>query len=196
MKRILIIILLAAGTYASGQNVGDWSRWFDGKVLYTAHVLENGEIFFDAPDNPEQNSCFSLKKMDFAPGEYILVPHNYTSDAPFRAQYGWRVQYIRKEGMYFLAVRNTFDEIIWTLTLTPDNLKDCLGQEKYAESLPIEEMLDSFLMNTKYLSAFTKDTIRKMIGILESRQDINIIGQTNLMLMRNELKVVESDRVF
>lgn len=194
MKRILTIILLAVSTYAAAQNVGNWSRWFDGKVLYTAHILENGEIFFDAPENTEQVYCFSLKKLDFGPGEYMLIPHNYTSDAPFRAQYGWRVQYIRQEGMYFLAVRNTFDEIIWTLTLTPDNLKNCLGQEEYAESLPIEGVLDSYLMNTTYLSKIPKGKLREMVQILKSRQSRSIIEETNLSLMQNELKVVESER--
>lgn len=189
-------MLLAVTVSVSGQSVEDGSKWFDGKVLYTAHVQESGDIFFDAPENKEQNYCFSLRKMNHGQGEYVLTPHDYTSEAPMRAQYGWRVQYIRKEGMYFLAVRNNLNEIVWTLTLTPDNLQNCLGQEKHAESRPIENMLDSYLMNTKYLSVFTKDTIRKMIGILESRQAKNIISQTNLMLMRNELKVVDSDRIF
>lgn len=194
MKRILIIILLAVSTYATAQNVGSWSRWFDGRVLYTAHVLENGEIFFDATENMEQVYCFSLKKLDFGPGEYMLIPHNNTSDAPFRAQYGWRVQYIIQEGMYFLAVRNTYDEFVWTLTLTPDNLKKCLDQEKYAESLPLEDILDSYLMNTTYLSKIPKEKIREMVSLLESRPARSIIEQTNLSLMRSELKVTEAER--
>ena len=194
MKRILIIILLAVSTYATAQNVGSWSRWFDGRVLYTAHVLENGEIFFDATENMEQVYCFSLKKLDFGPGEYMLIPHNNTSDAPFHAQYGWRVQYIIQEGMYFLAVRNTYDEFVWTLTLTPDNLKKCLDQEKYAESLPLEDILDSYLMNTTYLSKIPKEKIREMVSLLESRPARSIIEQTNLSLMRSELKVTEAER--
>ena len=191
MKRIAIIMMLSViATAAGAQTIGEWSRWFDGRVLYTAHVLDSGEIFFDAPENTEGTFCFSLRKEGHAPGEYTLVPHNYTDDAPLRAQYGWRVQYIRKEGMYFLAVRDGFDEVVWTLTLTPDNLQNCLGQEAFAE----EQMIDGYLMNTAFLSRIPKEKLREMVSLLESRPARSIIEQTNLSLMRSELKVTEAER--
>ena len=195
MKRIaLIIILCVLSGAASAQTIGDWSKWFDGKVLYTAHLLESGDIFFDAQENKDGVYAFCLKKENHAPGEYTLIPYNYTDEAPFRAQFGWRVQYIRKEGMYFLAVRNGFDEVVWTLTLTPDNLKNCLGQEAFAEEQPLEEMIDGYLMNTAYLSKIPKEKIREMVSLLESRPARSIIEQTNLSLMRSELKVTEAER--
>jgi hypothetical protein len=195
MKRIAIMMMLSViATVAGAQTIGEWSRWFDGRVLYTAHILDSGEIFFDAPENTEGTFCFSLRKEGHAPGEYTLVPHNYTDDAPLRAQYGWRVQYIRKEGMYFLAVRDGFDEVVWTLTLTPDNLQNCLGQEAFAEEQPLEEMIDGYLMNTAFLSRIPKEKIREMVSLLESRPARSIIEQTNLSLMRSELKVTEAER--
>ena len=182
-----MILLSVMATAAGAQTIGEWSKWFDGRVLYTAHVLDSGEIFFDAPENTEGNFCFSLRKEDHAPGEYTLVPHNYTDDAPLRAQYGWRVQYIR-------AVRDGFDEVVWTLTLTPDNLQNCLGQEAFAEEQPLEEMIDGYLMNTAYLSKIPKEKLREMVSLLESRPARSIIEQTNLSLMRSELKVTEAER--
>ena len=195
MKRIaLIIILCVLSGAASAQTIGDWSKWFDGKVLYTAHLLESGDIFFDAQENKDGTYAFSLRKEGHAPGEYTLIPYNYTDEAPFRAQFGWRVQYIRKEGMYFLAVRNGFDEVVWTLTLTPDNLKNCLGQETFAEQQPLEDMIDGYLMNTAFLSKIPKEKLKEMIATLKSRPVKTIIEEINLSLMQSELKVVESER--
>lgn len=196
MKKIAIMIIgmVAAVATANAQTIGEWSKWFDGKVLYTAHLLDSGDLYFDAPENTDGTYSFSLKKENFAPGEYTLIPHNTVDEAPFRAQYGWRVQYIRKEGMYFLAVRNSFDEVVWVLTLTPDNLKNCLGQEDFAEEQPIEEMIDGYLMNTTYLSNFSKEQLKAQITTLKSRATRSIIEEINLGLMQSELKVVESER--
>lgn len=195
MKRIVLIFMMCAlSAAASAQTIGDWSKWFDGKVLYTAHLLESGDIFFDAQENKDGVYAFCLKKENHAPGEYTLIPYNYNDDAPFRAQFGWRVQYIRKEGMYFLAVRNGFDEVVWTLTLTPDNLKNCLGQEAFAEQQPLEDMIDGYLMNTAFLSKIPKEKLKEMITTLKSRPVKTIIEEINLSLMQSELKVVESER--
>ena len=193
-KFATMILALCTAVSLSAQVITDGSHWFDGKVLYTAHLLESGDIFFDAQENKDGVYAFSLRKESHAPGEYTLVPYNYTDEAPFRAQFGWRVQYIRKEGMYFLAVRNGFDEVVWTLTLTPDNLKNCLGQEAFAEQQPLEDMIDGYLMNTAFLSKIPKEKLKEMIATLKSRPVITIIEEINLSLMQSELKVVESER--
>jgi hypothetical protein len=91
-------------------------------------------------------------------------------------------------------VRNGFDEVVWTLTLTPDNLKNCLGQEAFAEEQPLEEMIDGYLMNTAFLSRIPKEKLREMVSLLESRPARSIIEQTNLSLVRSELKVTETER--
>ena len=131
MKKIVfILIALCAFLKVGAQAVTEGTQWFDGKVLYTAHVLDNGELFFNALENTDGVYDFSLRRLNHAPGEYMLIPTNMIDDAPLRAQFGWRVQYIRKQGMYFLAVRNRQDRIVWTLVLTPDNLENCLGQQR------------------------------------------------------------------
>lgn len=110
------------------QTITDGSHWFDGRVLYTAHILDSGEIFFDAPENTEGTFCFSLRKEDFA------------------------------------------------------------------EEQPVEEMIDGYLMNTAFLSRIPKEKLREMVSLLESRPARSIIEQTNLSLMRSELKVTEAER--
>ena len=195
MKKFLIVSLLVGfSSVLFGQKIGDWSKWFDGRVLYVAHVLENDEIFFDAPENKDGNYAFCLRKMDYGQGEYQLVPYNYVDDAPFRAQFGWRVQYIREEGMYFLAVRNGFDEIVWTLVFTPDNLSNSLANGLQAEERPIAEMIDCYLMSPAFLSKVPKDTLEILVLELQSRPNHSIIERTNLSLIKSELKTVESER--
>lgn len=196
MKRMISIIIVfcaMAGGYA--QLITEGTRWFDGKILYTTHILDNGEIYFNAEENTDGVYAFSLRKLDFAEGEYMLVPSNMIDDSPLRAQYGWRVQYVRKEGMNFLAVRNRQDRIVWTLVLTPDNLSNCLAQQKDAEEQPIENLLDSYLMNTKLLANYSKEELKQMHDKLKNTSEHSIIAETNMDLIANELEVVEYERL-
>lgn len=195
MKRIISFIIVfcsLVGVYA--QSITEGTMWFDGKVIYTAHILDNGEIYFSAEENADGVYAFSLRKQNFAEGEYMLIPSNMIDDAPLRAQFGWRVQYIHKEGMYFLAVRNRQDQIVWTLVLTPDNLKKCLAQQKDAEEQPVEDLLDSYLMNTKLLANCSKDELKQMYDRLKNLSEHTIITETNMSLIASELEVVEYER--
>ena len=195
MKKILfILIALCAFIGINAQAITEGTKWFDGKVLYTAHILDNGEIYFDAIENTDGVYAFSLRRMSHAPGEYMLIPSNMIDDAPFRAQFGWRVQYIRKEGMYFLAVRNRQNRIVWELILTPDNLKNCLAQQKDAEAQPIDGMLDGYLMNTKFLARFSKEELKQMHAKLKALPSHTIISQTNMELIESEMEVVDYER--
>ena len=195
MKKIVfILIALCALVKVSAQAVTEGTQWFDGKVLYTAHVLDNGELFFNALENTDGVYDFSLRRLNHAPGEYMLIPSNMIDDAPLRAQFGWRVQYIRKQGMYFLAVRNRQDRIVWTLVLTPDNLENCLGQQRFAEEQPVDDMLDGYLMNTKFLARFSKEELKRMHAKLKALPSHTVISETNMQLIESELEVVEYER--
>ena len=195
MKKIVfILIALCAWVKVSAQTVTEGTQWFDGKVLYTAHVLDNGELFFNALENTDGVYDFSLRRLNHAPGEYMLIPSNMIDDAPLRAQFGWRVQYIRKQGMYFLAVRNRQDRIVWTLVLTPDNLENCLGQQRFAEEQPVDDMLDGYLMNTKFLARFSKEELKRMHAKLKALPSHTVISETNMQLIESELEVVDYER--
>ena len=195
MKKILFILIALCGFIEiNAQAITEGTKWFDGKVLYTAHILDNGEIYFDAIENTDGVYAFSLRRMTHAPGEYMLIPSNMIDAAPFRAQFGWRVQYIRKEGMYFLAVRNRQNRIVWELILTPDNLKNCLAQQKDAEAQPIDGMLDGYLMNTKFLARFSKEELKQMHAKLKALPSHTIISQTNMELIESEMEVVDYER--
>ena len=195
MKKIVfILIALCALVKVSAQTVTEGTQWFDGKVLYTAHVMDNGELYFHGEANVNAIYEFSLRRLNHAPGEYMLIPTNMIDDAPLRAQFGWRVQYIRKQGMYFLAVRNRQDRIVWTLVLTPDNLENCLGQQRFAEEQPVDDMLDGYLMNTKFLARFSKDELKQMHAKLKALLSHTVISETNMELIESEMEVVEYER--
>ena len=195
MKKIVfILIALCALVKVSAQAVTEGTQWFDGKVLYTAHVMDNGELYFHGEANVNAIYEFSLRRLNHAPGEYMLIPTNMIDDAPLRAQFGWRVQYIRKQGMYFLAVRNRQDRIVWTLVLTPDNLENCLGQQRFAEEQPVDEMLDGYLMNTKFLARFGKEELKQMHAKLKALPSHTVISETNMELIESEMEVVEYER--
>ena len=195
MKKIVfILIALCALVKVNAQTVTEGTQWFDGKVLYTAHVMDNGELYFHGAANVNAIYEFSLRRLNHAPGEYMLIPTNMIDDAPLRAQFGWRVQYIRKQGMYFLAVRNRQDRIVWTLVLTPDNLENCLGQQRFAEEQPVDEMLDGYLMNTKFLARFGKDELKQMHAKLKALPSHTVISETNMQLIESEMEVTEAER--
>lgn len=195
MKRtIAFLIALCIFVSLKGQTVTEGTKWFDGNVLYVAYILNDGEVFFSGKNGNDEIHEFTLRRMNYAPGEYILIPSNMEDDAPFRAQFGWRVQYIRQEGMYFLAVRNRQDRVVWTLTLTPDTLDNCLAQQESAEEMPVEEILTSFLFNTKLLAGLNKNELQLLFDKLQADNNRDIIAKTNLDLLASELEVVDYER--
>ena len=83
MKKIVfILIALCAFVKVGAQVVTEGTQWFDGKVVYTAHVLDNGELYFDGTANANAIYEFSLRRLNHAPGEYMLIPTNMIDAAP------------------------------------------------------------------------------------------------------------------
>ena len=76
----------------------------------------------------------------------------------------------------------------------PEYVERIEALEAFAEEQPLEEMIDGYLMNTAFLSRIPKEKLREMVSLLESRPARSIIEQTNLSLMRSELKVTEAER--
>ena len=74
MKKIVfILIALCALVKVSAQAVTEGTQWFDGKVLYTAHVMDNGELYFHGEANVNAIYEFALRRLNHAPGEYMLI---------------------------------------------------------------------------------------------------------------------------
>ncbi len=225
MKRLLTImtLCLCALCGLQAQTIQNGSQWWDGSVLYTASVDASGEVTMNGVDAHEGGFLFMLAKTPGKQGRYTLTTDNPDAYMPVRGVLGWNVDYIRQEGMYFLAVRKPNNDVVWTLVLTPDNLENCINQERWAEQQPVSDVLTTMLLNTTYLARFSKADLRLMRNEILARngwkfqskdlQDyfgsqnwyrpvadnntikLNIIEQTNVQLIKSEEAVPDEDRV-
>ena len=225
MKRLLTVILftiICSLFTVSAQTIQNGSKWWDGSVLYTAKVDASGEVTMNGVDAHEGWFRFMLAKTPGKQGRYTLTTDNPDAYMPVRGVLGWNVDYIRQEGMYFLAVRKPNNDVVWTLVLTPDNLENCINQERWAEQQPVSDILTTMLLNTTYLARFSKEDLRLMRNEILARHGwkfqskdlqehfgkqswyrpvadnntikLNIIEQTNVQLIKSEEAVPDDER--
>lgn len=205
------------------QVIKNGSRWWDGQRLYTAIVDGEGNVRMEGESVDMGGDSFLLNKVDGQEGRYTLASTNSHGWIFIRGELGSRVDYIRQEGMNFLAVRKSNGDCCYTLTLTPDNLKNCVAQEKIADEREVSWMLQNYLMNTHYLGRFSKPQLRLMRNEILARrgwkfqakdlQDhfgsqswykpaannnsikLNIIEMTNIQLLKSEEAEDDNNRV-
>ena len=224
MKRLLLILFtIHFSLFASAQQIKDGSRWWDGERLYVAIVDDAGNVRMEGESVDMGGDSFALNKVQGQEGRYTLASTNSHGWIFIRGEVGWRVDYIRQEGMNFLAVRKPNGDCCYTLTLTPDNLKNCVAQEKIADERDVSWMLQNYLMNTHYLGRFSKPQLRLMRNEILARhgwkfqskdlQDhfgsqswykpvasnnsikLNIIETTNIQLLKSEEAEDDDNRV-
>lgn len=194
------------------QTIRKGDRFFDGVTLYTVQEVRMDKyVYMTGSDDGE----LTLEKVEGKAGMYTLQPSRQAEEPLFGAQFGWRVQYIRQEGMNFLAVRNPNGDAVWVMTLTPDDKDACLEQQNaIMQELP-SEITSNTLLNRYYLSQIpNKQELRLMRNEILARhgyrfkskdlQDwfgqqhwykpgnnnnaikLNIIEQTNVQLIKSE----------
>ena len=164
MKRLLILLFTIHCSLFTlqAQTIKNGSRWWDGQWLYTATVDQEGNARMEGESVDMGGDSFLLNKVDGREGRYTLASTNSHGWIFIRGELGYRVDYIRQEGMNFLAVRKPNGDCCYTLVLTPDNLKNCVAQEKIADEREVSWMLQNYLMNTHYLGRFSKSQLRLM----------------------------------
>lgn len=216
-------LCLCALCGVQAQTIQNGSKWWDGSVLYTAKV-SGSAVTLNGVDAHEGGYRLEMVKPDGAKaGEYVLTNPGENA-LSVRIKAGAKVNYIRQDGMYFLAFRNAKGDAAWTMVLTPDNLQNCIGQEKYAEEQPVSDIITGMLLNTTYLGKFSKDQLRLMRNEILARhgwkfqsQDLrdhfasqpwykpvannssiklSIIEQTNVQLIKSEEAVPEGFREY
>lgn len=134
------------------QTIENGSKWWDGMVLYTATVNEAyGSVEMNGIWAHPGSFRFKLSKVMDKQGKYVLAADAPDAILPVRGELGWNVDYIRQDGMYFLAIRKPNGDICHTLVLTPDNVENCTAQEKWAESQPVSDIITGMLLNPTYL---------------------------------------------
>ena len=204
------------------QTIQNGSKWWDGSVLYTATIEADGTVQMKGIGPHEGGFNFELSKVNGKQGQYEITSYGIDVILPVRGHVGSTVNYIRQEGMNFLAIRKDNGDVCHTLVLTPDNLDNCVAQEKWAEEQPVSDIITGMLLNTTYLSQFAKPQLRLMRNEILARhgwkfqsQDLrdffetqpwykpvannnsiklNIIEQTNVQLIKSEEAVPDDER--
>lgn len=162
MKKLMIIVLMACCSMLSiqAQTIKKGDKFFDGRSLYTVQEVRMGKyVYMTTPQDNEM----TLEKIDGKNGEYKIIPSRQADECPIRfAEWDWRVQYIRKDGMYFLAVRKPNGDAMWIMVLTPDNEDDCLAHQRDLENANWENEITRRLLNTPYLMNIPREQLRLM----------------------------------
>ena len=195
MKRLsLIITLLCVCICANSQTIKENSMWFDGNALYTA-FYEDGKVHFSGYSEYDFNLNFTLRPDASVTGLYYLEPENENDRYPkFRAQFGDRAWYTRREGMTFIALYNANDEIVWTFVLTPDDLSSCLSGQQWAKEQDFSEMASSYLMNPAFLSTESIGQLRLQMENFNANPPKSVIEKVNSDLIKNELRLEPEER--
>ena len=208
-----------AVAYLQAQKIQNGERWWDGSVLYTSSLVGSGGVELIGRD--VNGDVFTVTMIDHGKnGEYSVFSRN--GALALRIEEGAKVNYIRQEGMNFLAFRNDNGDAAWIMVLTPDNLQDCIAQEKWAEQQPVSNILTGMLLNTTYLARFPKPELRIMRNEILARHGwkfqskdlqeyfgqqpwykpgkdnsaikLNIIEQLNLQLIKSEEATLDEYR--
>lgn len=171
-KKITAILILCAALFSTSQaqKIESGSKWWDGYALWTA-TCEGNSIVMNGEEPNGDMDFFQIYKLD-GKDEYA-----FTSDRPyfnkFNADLSCTLKYIRKDGMYFIVVRNKKGEAVWIFVLTPDNLENCTAQQKALEGELPSNLLCNTLLNAAYLDFFSKEELRLMRNEILARHGYN-----------------------
>ena len=180
---------LCALCVVQGQTVKRGQKFFDGVALYVVNGIGlNGAVSVSGNDSWGGVYSFTLET-NGAPGRYVMKVGNGTP-SPFRCQWGNEVEYIRQEGMNFLAVKNSKGRLVETLVLTPDNLIDCAAQQEQMERDVADDLTSAcndLLLNTHMLMPLDLEPIKQEAARLGKLSRPSIIQRINVQLLNSEI---------
>ena len=179
MRKIaLLMLLLPLLTVAQTIKPGD--KFFDGKYLYVAEPDGNGgDMIMKGMDISGHQQEYGLMKGKQA-GEYTLAQVDGNDPMPYGCVWGSRVQYIRQDGMNFLAFYPEEHSIGQTAVLTTDNITDCTLQQKRAvDDNDGKQLCHNWLMNQDYLSNFRNGAYELMLEELQGVTQKSLVERVN-----------------
>ena len=215
-KRVMTLMLAVAALLPlQAQTIHVDHKFWDGKSLYTVKEIRMGNIFYMTTSQGDELTLEKVKE-----GEYKIIPSRQADDCPFGAEFGWKVQFIRQDDESFLAIRKPNGDIMWTLSQTTNNEKECKELQQMMGQEEPWNAVNSVLLNRAYLQNYV--ATKKELRILRNKilayhgyrfqskdlQDyfskirwykpgndndaikLNIIEQTNIQLIKSE----EADR--
>lgn len=213
MRKVLFLLVVLLATLSlQAQTIKKGDKFWDGRSLYTVQEVRMETIVYMT--TPQDNEL-TLEKVTGKNGEYKIIPSRQAEECPIRdAEWNWRVQYIRKDGMNFLAVRKPNGDALWTMVLTPDNESQCDAQQADLINANWENAINNTLLNTPYLMNIPRKQLRLMRNAILARHGyafkskdlreffskkswykpgtnnaaikLNIIEQTNVELIKSE----------
>lgn len=214
MRRILILLFTIHCSLftATAQTIKEGSGWWDGIRLYKAHIEESGVTTMRGESKDLGGDMFQLLRL--RDGVYQVTAERPDQYMSIRGRVGSQVDYIQKDGLNFLVVRKPNGVAAHTFVLTPDNLKNCLIQQKISEERDVSWMLQNAVLDIHYLGRFSKSQLRLMRNEILARHGwrfqskdlqeyfgakdwykpeannnaitLNIIEQTNLQMLKSE----------
>lgn len=193
-KFILAICLCCISAGIQAQSITEGSCWFDGSAYYKAH-------FRDAAIDFTGNSADGTYQFEFTlqyigtEGFFKLSKTHENSIVPFRTEYGTLVECVKSGKNVVLSMLDNKGKATWTLVKTQSSHRDCLANEFWAKSQPIEKMASAYIMNTHYLSVLSKTQLRYLHELILEKSDLSIIEELNLSLIESELAVSDYKRL-
>lgn len=190
MKKFFSIMLCLCAVIAlKAQTIKVNDAFWNGKVLYTVSEVRLGKIVYmkgvDASGNEYE---LTLEKVGKKAGIYKLIPSRQAEDSPLRCPWNSRVDYIRKNGMYFLAFRDAKSNlIVEAMVLTPDNVENNVAHQEDAKKRSVASLTSSFLMNEDLTTTLERNDMKKCVKKLTRKKTRTIIEDTNMQLMKSEL---------
>ena len=165
MKRIMFtLMVLCAVMMAQAQTIRFNQKFWDGYSLYTVKEIRMGTIVYMTTKEGEE---LTLEKVAGKQGEYKIIPSRQADDCPFGAQYGWRVQHIRQDGVNFLAIRKPNGDVMWTMELTTHNEETCEEMQMMMLQEEPWNAVNSILLNRAYLASLVVD--KKELRLLRNK---------------------------
>lgn len=203
MKQVALLIIasLCAFIGIDAQVIQKGDKFFDGEFLYVAETGQKGDIYLKGMDITGHQQDLTLRKGS-AKGEYILTQSRKDEEPPFGCLFGCKVEYVRQQGMNFLGFYVEEHCMGQTLVLTPDNIVNCTGQQRFAEEADPKEQVSNWLMNQKYLRGMHAEVLRDMVEKLKAKKKKTIIERTNqdliayalaMELYAKDIEPVEAD---
>lgn len=159
MKTILTTLLLLLGNIAmQAQTIQTGDRFFDGDRLFIVQEVRMGTYVYMVGND---DSELTLEKVSGKKGEYTLQPSRQADEPPFRlTQFGQRVQYVRQDGMNFLAFRKQNGDAMYILLLTPDNLEHLQKMQDDLDFRVPSDVINNTLLNVHYLDRLDRYSLK------------------------------------
>ena len=153
---------LCAAVIAQAQTIHVDHKFWDGYSLYTVKEIRMGKYVYMTTKQGEELTLEKVKE-----GEFKIIRSRQAEECPFGAEFGWKVQFIRQDDESFLAIRKPNGDVMYTLSQTTNNEKECEEMQKMMGQEEPWNAVNSVLLNRAYLQNYV--ATKKELRILRNK---------------------------